>query len=246
MIASEPSPAPSIDRQDFESGILGRPVYRLTLPPPPRSSTLVGPLAVVRERLTREGVGLIACRIKAGDAEAAAALEAAGFRRIECLVTLSRPLGVPREMPPGTGLAMPADHESCLAIGRTAFTFDRFHADDRFPDEAADRLKEAWVRNSFAGRADACLVSRDGATAVGFVMCRFSQGQPAIDLIAVALSHQARGHGRRLVAAAMAHYAPNYATISVATQQSNLPSMALYRALGFAVIGTELTYHWVP
>jgi GNAT superfamily N-acetyltransferase len=246
MIASEPSPAPSIDRQDFESGILGRAVYRLTLPPPPRSSTLAEPLTVLRKRLAREEVGLVACRIEAGDAEAAAALEAAGFRRIECLVTLSRPLGVPQEMPLGTGPAMPADHEPCLAIGRTAFTFDRFHADARFPDEAADRIKEAWVRNSFAGRADTCLVSRDGATAVGFVMCRFSQGQPAIDLIAVALSHQARGHGRRLVAAAMAHYAPNYATISVATQQSNLPSMALYQALGFAVIGSELTYHFVP
>src|SRR5215469_5490676 len=64
MIAREPSPAPSIDRQDFESGLLGRPVYRLTLPPLPRSSTLAGPLAVLRERLTREGVGLVACRIE--------------------------------------------------------------------------------------------------------------------------------------------------------------------------------------
>ena len=246
MIAREPSPVPSIDRQDFESGILGRPVYRLTLPPPPRSSTLAGPLAVLRERLTREAVGLVACRIEAGDGEAAAALQAAGFRRIECLVTLSRPLGVPQEMPPGTGPAMPADHEPCLVIGRTAFIFDRFHADDRFPDEVADRIKEAWVRNSFAGRADACLVCRGGAIAVGFVLCRLPRGEPVIDLIAVAPSHQGRGHGRRLVAAAMAHYARNYATISVATQQSNLPSMALYRALGFAVIGSELTYHWVP
>jgi GNAT superfamily N-acetyltransferase len=245
MTASEPRLAPSLDRQDFESAILGRPVYRLTLPPPPRDG-LARQLALAREHLTRDGVGLVACRIVDGDSEAAAALEAAGFRRIECLVILSRPLGVPQEMPPGTGPAMPADHEPCLVIGRTAFIFDRFHADDRFPDEVADRIKEAWVRNSFAGRADACLVSRGGAKAVGFVLCRLPQGEPVIDLIAVAPSHQGRGHGRRLVAAAMAHYAPNYATISVATQQSNLPSMALYRALGFAVIGSELTYHWVP
>jgi GNAT superfamily N-acetyltransferase len=245
MTASEPRPAPSVDRQDFESAILGRPVYRLTLPPPPHHG-LAGQLAPLRDRLAGQRAGLVACRIEASDAEAAAVLETAGFRRIECLVTLSRPLGAPGEMPPGTGPALPADHEPCLAIGRTAFTFDRFHADDRFPDEVADRIKEAWVRNSFAGRADACLVSRNDATAMGFVMCRLSQGGPAIDLIAVAPSHQGRGHGRRLVAAAVAHYARRHATISVATQQSNLPSMALYGSMGFVAIGFQLTYHFVP
>src|SRR4029077_18976530 len=74
----------TVERQDFDSDIFGRPVYRLKIRGGGKG------LAEALSDLVRAWVGrdiaLCVCRIPAADTDSALALEAAGFRRIECLV----------------------------------------------------------------------------------------------------------------------------------------------------------------
>ena len=131
-------------------------------------------------------------------------------------------------MPNGVSVAQPMDHDACLEIARTAFSMDRFHADERVPKAGADRLKETWVRNSLGGRADTVLVAHDeNSNAAGFVTCLVNSDTAVIDLIAVAPGRQGQGIGTRLVQGAFAHYAGQRSRMRVGTQEKNVASLAL-------------------
>jgi ribosomal-protein-alanine N-acetyltransferase len=233
----------TVERQEFDSEIFGRPVYRLKI----RSGA---GLAEALSELVRSWAGkdmaLCACRIPAADADSALALEAAGFRCIECLVTLTCDLAAWRIPVTGVDLATPADLAACIAIARNAFSLDRLHADPFIPDEIADRQKAAWVRSGLAGGADRCFVIREAGLPVGFLLCRIVAGAAVADLLAVAPAYRRQGHGRRLMEAALAHYANGYPSLRLATQDSNLEAIAIYRRLGFRQTGAELTYHFTP
>jgi len=229
--------------QPFEAGFLGGPVWRLTL-----SAGADGAgLARALERMA--GARLIACRIGDADEAAAGLLAAAGFRAIETLVTYSRPIEAEPapEFGDGVGLAGAGDRGSCVDIGRSAFLFDRFHADPRLDDGAASALKGAWVDNGFAGRADAIVVARRDGRARGFVLCQKPDADTAvIDLIATAPGHQGRGLGRALVLGTLAHYRGRARVLRVGTQDANTASRRLYEATGFEPVGRHRTFHWTP
>ena len=234
----------TVEPQDFDSEIFGRPVYRLKIRGGGEG------LAKALSDLVRGWAGrdfaLCACRIPATDMDSALALESAGFRRIECLITMTCDLAAWRIPVTGIDLATPADLAACAAIARSAFALDRLHADPFIPNEIADRQKEAWVRSGFAGGADRCFVVRESGSPVGFLLGRIVAGTPVIDLIAVAPAHRRQGHGRRLVEAALAHYADGYPSLRLATQDSNQDAIAIYLRLGFRQTGAQLTYHFTP
>jgi ribosomal protein S18 acetylase RimI-like enzyme len=146
----------------------------------------------------------------------------------------------------GIRFATLADHAACAAIGRAAFRFDRYHADTRLDPAFGDRIKEAWVLNDLAGRADVSLVAVSSGTVVGFNLCLLSGDVATIDLIAVAAGHQGRGIGRRLTEAGARHYADRARSYRAGTQANNVASVALYRRLGFRVVAEAVTYHWMP
>jgi ribosomal protein S18 acetylase RimI-like enzyme len=234
----------TVERQDFDSDIFGRPVYRLKIRGGGKG------LAEALSDLVRAWVGkdiaLCVCRIPAADTDSALALEAAGFRRIECLVTLTCDLAAWRIPITGVDLAWPADLGACIAIARSAFSLDRLHTDPFIPNEIADRQKEAWVRSGLAGGADRSFVVREAGMPVGFLLCRIVAGAAVADLLAVAPAHRRQGHGRRLMEAALAHYAGGYPSLRVATQDSNRDAISVYRRLGFRESGAQLTYHFTP
>lgn len=229
--------APLIPQQ-FDSGILGGPVFRLAAGADARAALASPEFATAR---------LVIARIPADAAAEAAQLEAAGFQAIERLLTFERALtATPPDWPEDVRPATPADHAACAAIGRTAFRFDRYHADRRLDPAIGDGIKEAWVLNDLAGRADACLVAVAGGMVVGFNLCLVSGEVATIDLIAVASSHQGRGIGRRLTEAGARHYAGRARLYRAGTQADNAASVTLYRRLGFRVIAEAVTYHWMP
>lgn len=222
---------------DFESGIFARPVWRLDEPDAAGACV---------EAARKAGVFLIACRLAAH--APAGALIAAGFRPIETLVTLARPLD-PAEAGGAPGsvrlAAGPGDARACAEIAARAFRHDRFHADPDVDDKAADRLKADWAANAVAGRADRVFLALDETgRAVGFNACLWRGAAPAIDLIAVDPAAAGKGHGRRLVAAAIAAYAGRAERLLVGTQADNAPSLRLYRAAGFREIARATSYHW--
>jgi ribosomal protein S18 acetylase RimI-like enzyme len=227
--------------QPFETGVLGVPVGRLRL------ADAAGRLPAGLGRLIsvwrRDGVWLVSCRVDKG-APAIGGLEKNGFKAIETLVTLRRDLV---DAPPATGVeaAGAADHDVIVAVARRAFTMDRLHRDGRVPANAADAVRERWIRNDLEGRADASLIVRDGSAVAGFILCLLDGGEAVIDLIAVDVARQKKGIGRALVAGAVAHYAGRARAMRVGTQADNEASLRMYRAVGFAEATRQVTLHWI-
>ena len=235
--------APALDleakHQAFESGIFGAPVWRLTLNEQFGREDLEETL----NRARAEGVALISCRLDENSA-CGMVLKDAGFRYIERLVTFSRPLDDGPRV--AADVAAQEDAEACAKIARDVFSYDRYHADPQVPDTIANEVKRQWVLNGVRGRADAPIVIRADGAVVGFNLCLRRGDTAVIDLIGVAGGYQGRGFGRRLIQAALSHYAGQCEVMTVGTQDINLASVALYEGEGFRAETAAVTYHWTP
>ena len=228
--------AMQVSDQEFESRIFGAPVWKLPhVPEMPALSRLL-------DQARADGVALVSCRMDEG--VPAGNLEAAGFRRIEKLLTFERPL----DDGPGqvADLALEAEAAACAEIGARVFTHDRYHRDPEIPQDVADEIKRQWVLNGVLGRSDAPIVARVDGEIAGFNLCLRRENIAIIDLIGVARPHQGKGLGRALVAAALGHYAGTCRVMQVGTQDTNGPSIALYERAGFVPVRAAVTFHWTP
>lgn len=227
----------------FESEHFGGSVLRLVIAD---SKVVAGrDIALLSHPALEEGARLISCRISASSGYASA-LEEAGYRRVERLLTYWRP--VPSEAVASHGVIEPIEQEfpSIITIGEKNFTYDRFHADPYIENAIADAIKAAWVKNSLMGRADLSLIAKSDGVVSGFVLCVRREGNAEIDLIAVAPEARNRGIGRALVIGAVNRYAGKVEKIFVKTQETNLPSRSLYESCGFQLFKEEETFHFIP
>lgn len=191
------------------------------------------------------GAVLISCRVDGSGA----VLAAAGFRKVETLVTLqfkmaglvAAPSGVPAVRAGNEG-----DVAACRRIAVAALRWDRFHADPAIDDDKADALKADWIENDLRGRADLTLVAEVAGQVAGFCALLQRPDVAVIDLIAVDPDRQGKGIGRALVSAALNHYRQVVPTMLVGTQAGNPSSLSLYRNLGFVEINRADTWHWTP
>lgn len=222
----------------FETACFGGPVWRYNY------EDSIDP-AEVAAAATSRGVKLVMCRIPADTGDAAsAALEQAGFRLIERLVTLERSVAQAPEVLRPVEVAHGEDRQACVDIAVAALRQDRFHADALIDPRIADALKAEWVSNNLMGRAELNLVARDDhGRVVGFNQLSRTGRQAVIDLIAVAPWAQAKGYGKALVAAGLQAFALKADTMRVGTQGTNDASLALYRSAGFKIVNQQLTYH---
>lgn len=190
-------------------------------------------------------------RVMSGDREAIAALVAAGFEKIETLVTWVRALTAPEEPSPPAGMrvrqARAEDLLACRRIAEEAFVCNRFSRDPRMDPDAARRLKGEWMANNFAGRADCILVTIDDAEVTGFIACLRDGPDAVVDLVAVAPDRQGAGLGRFLLEAAAGAYAGRAGNIRAGTQAENSASTRMYRSCGFVQASSQDTFHrWWP
>jgi ribosomal protein S18 acetylase RimI-like enzyme len=233
----------TVSARPFETEMLGIPVAHLDIEGVD-GHELLPKISSALAEAARAGTRLVSCRRPDGDVTVLGALQAAGFRVIECLITLQcdlrRAVG---KMPERVRLATWTDDNAVAAIASSSFRHDRFHADPQVSDEAADRLKGAWARNSVNGRADAVFVTEEGGRLTGFNACLLRGDEAVIDLIGVADVAQRRGFGRDLVAASLAHYAGKAQRMIVGTQSANHASLALYETAGFRIKSTAFTLH---
>ena len=234
----------------FESEFLGIPTFRLEIPAstqnyaPETEALLLQELTIALDEIALIGPHLVTCRRSETDRAVLSTLQVAGFRVIECLITLGCALDRTGGQPPvRVRKSTMADADAAERIGATAFYLDRFHSDPLVSDAAASRLKGAWARNSVAGRADAVFVIEEDGCVVGFNACLLRGDTAVIDLIAVAPGFQGRGLGRDLVAASLAYYAGKAARMIVGTQSTNYSSFGLYQSAGFRIEGSALTLH---
>jgi GNAT superfamily N-acetyltransferase len=132
------------------------------------------------------------------------------------------------------------------AIARTAYVYDRFHADSMLSAEQADRVHEEWMRNSCRGvAADAVFVAVSGERVLGYVTCRVDRDAPAGVIVLVATSKECRGRGvagRTTQRALQWFWDQNVRIVEVGTQLRNVGAGRVYEHAGFRLRNVSLTF----
>lgn len=184
-------------------------------------------------------------RVACADAARAVALADAGFRVVDCGVTLERPPDRGAAAPAGVVMAEATHAEAVAEIGGSAFATSRFHLDPGMPPGAADAIKREWARNCAIGaRGVGVLVAvADGAPAGFLSVLAAADGARVIDLVAVDPAHRGRGLGRALVDAFVARFSRDATALRVGTQAANITSLRLYESCGFRVAATAYAMH---
>ena len=128
-------------------------------------------------------------------------------------------------------------------IAKGSFLFSRFHIDPKINNNIANKIKENWAKNYFCGaRGDEMIVALIKNKPVGFLQLIIKEKELLIDLIGV--SQLAQGNG---IASSMIKFANNNfnrSYIEVGTQVRNLPSINLYKKLGFKLTSSNYVFHY--
>lgn len=211
---------------------------------------------LVETQCAKGGVRHLSARVDAGDFPTIHALEHAGFELIDGIQTFSIDTLVPDSgATKRTDLEIrpyrEADLGQILEIARTAYVFDRFHADAAVPEEAADRVNETWLANSCSGKiADMVLVAASGNRVLGYVTCKIDRDtKPTLgisfgSIVMVATARQAQGRGvaTGITRAALDWFrSMDVRIVEVGTQLRNVPAGRLYEGCGFRLASVSLT-----
>ena len=246
------SSALAVRPQAWESALLGRRAVRLG--PVAASGTYdeqgerLGRLLEfwTRQADDADDVGVATARLDERDAGTLHALEAAGFRFIECLLTFcsTRTVTAP-DTPAAIEVAGPDAAAELGALAGRSFRYSRLHSDPRVALGVADRSRAEWIENACRGNADIVFGAWVEGRAVGFVSCtrvrRDDVDRGCIDLIAVDPELPRRGVGTALVATVLDHYARQERLVLVGTQAKNVPSVNLYLKCGFRLVSSQVT-----
>lgn len=202
------------------------------------------------------GVWHLSARVAASDLSSLHVLEDAGFITVDGILTFALDLKEQRAVEPGVEfkirLATADDAPEAEALARTAYVYDRFHADPFIDRELADELHANWLRNSCEGKAaDAVLIAEDESGLLGFVTCKLpgdiacnSYNSRTGTIVLVASAPRARGRrvAYSLTMAALEWFRRSGCeTVEVGTQLSNIPASRLYQTCGFRLRATSVS-----
>ena len=196
----------------------------------------------------------LSVRVDASDFSSLHALEEAGFKTVDTILTFAFDLS--KQKPSHAKhdfeirLANSADAEQVAALARESFVYDRFHADPFIRKAHADELHAVWLRDSCLGKAaDAVVVAEDDEGLLGFVTCQIQRDTSALGhmvgtivLIASAKRARVQGVGKALVLAATEWlHEQGCGVIESGTQVRNIPSTRLFLSCGFSIVNASIS-----
>lgn len=238
----------------WDSRMYGFPAARLDLvvasDDATRRALVDASLSSARDR----GIRHLIARVDAGDLALTRTLLRAGFELIDGIQTFT--LALPHSFRPFAGvhtrLFEPADLDGILSLARTAYVFDRFHADAAVGAATAGKINEEWLRNSCSGKAaHAVLVAAAGPEVLGYATCKIDRecraalGLAIGSIVMVATAAHARRQG---IAGACTYAALEWfqrhdvGLVQVGTQLRNIPAARLYERCGFRIAANSLTW----
>lgn len=203
--------------------------------------------------LAGEPYDAVAAAVEASDLAAARALADSGFRLLDTKVTYALVLGAAASptAPPEIDVraAGPGECEALVELAREVFAGyrSRFTADPALPAPARAEFYATWMRNSFAGFADAVLVGRVGGRPAGF--CTVKRGAfggarvARIDLVGTAPGLRERGVFRALVAATVRRFPDGLDALVLVSKLDNYAVQAALATLGFRLVSAEYALH---
>ncbi len=231
----------SVTQRDiFLEEILGIPSYRVQKPLKLNSDQFAKTL----------GKSFLYAKTSCSNQAELSHLETLGFQVIERNVTLKQEVGYDFEIGSDQnaryriGKAKADDRKYVEEIARKNFTFDRFHLDPKISNIFADEIKKQWSGNFFLGkRGDSMVVASEKNRPVAFLLLLFGQKEIIIDLIAVDSKHRNNGLAKKMINFSKSNngFSKNFL---VGTQASNIPSLKLYKKMGFQKINTQMVLHY--
>ncbi|HVY93574.1 MAG TPA: GNAT family N-acetyltransferase [Bryobacteraceae bacterium] len=137
-------------------------------------------------------------------------------------------------------------------LARSAYIYDRFHADSAIDADTADRINETWVMNSCLGNmADAVVIASSGDRVLGYVTCRIDEeatrvlgiGCGEIGMVATAAAARNSGVASAATMAALEWFSlQGISFVEVGTQLRNIAAARLYERCGFRLAAASLTW----
>lgn len=196
-----------------------------------------------------QGVCLLSLRLDGTELASLHAAEKVGFRVIESYLTFARNTYQSPDSDKRVRLSVPSEVEIVSEIAYDTFRHNRFLVDPLIPEERARHSRRDWVRNAFAGRAEAIYVAEVEGNIAGFILLRSvenANGQKVglVDLIGIAAQYRGCGLGSALVLQSLYHYHGKLPAVEVGTQVTNVAAVNLYTRLGFRLVRSEFTLHW--
>jgi dTDP-4-amino-4,6-dideoxy-D-galactose acyltransferase len=202
------------------------------------------------------GVWHLSMRLDASDLSTLHALEGAGFITVDGLLTIALDLSRHKSIESSSHnfqirLATSDDADRVADLARTAFIYDRFHADPFITSERADELHATWLSNSCTGAAaDAVVLAEDHTGLLGFITCtlqhdtRKQLGRMVGTVVMVACAESARGRGvayHTLMAALEWFREQGCEIVDSGTQVRNIPCLGLFQKCGFRIVGSSIS-----
>jgi RimJ/RimL family protein N-acetyltransferase len=204
------------------------------------------------------GIHHVTARVDAGDLTSIGALERNGFELIDGIQTFSLRLPPPPVSEKRAAdsitirLYSDSDLPQVLRIARSAYVYDRFHADSALDEKTADRINETWVCNSCLGHmADAVIIASAGDTVLSYVTCRIDKeatrvlgvGCGEIGMVATASRARNAGVASATTMGALEWFAAQgVAVVEVGTQLRNIAAARLYERCGFRLTAVNFTW----
>jgi len=197
----------------------------------------------------------ISIRTDTEDLSSLHALESTGFVMVDGILTFALNLEETKINSEKSNinfrLATAEDSEKAANLARTAYIYDRFHADPSIPTDRANELHANWLRNSCSGKAaDAVILAEENQNLLGFVTCKIHKQTKEYlhktigTIVLVATSMKARGRGiARATTLESLKWFKNHDVdiVDVGTQIANIPASRLYESCGFRLIASSLS-----
>jgi hypothetical protein len=209
------------------------------------------------DRLRETGIRHVAARVDVADMDAVAALESAGFRLMDALVTyFTHPRGPAPTMVREVGRVRPfapRDLDEVLAITEDAYRGfrGRFHLDSHLPPERSAAFYLEWARQCCLGRmADRVVVAENGEGGLhGWASTR--RVEPVSSGAGITLWAGSLGACRRdkpgayagLIRALAAENHANGEVTETQTQNHNIATVRIYDAVGARYVRADYTFH---
>jgi hypothetical protein len=214
-------------------------------------------VAATHDILRARGVRHVSARVDVEDLTAMTALEAAGYRLMDALVTYTtRPHKEPPNAVREVGTVRdfkPEDGAELVRIAEDAYRGfrGRFHLDPHIPDERCDAFYAEWARQCVAHTmADTVLVAEgsDGQL-LGFLA--FRKREPVSTVGGVAVYGGGLGACRRdtpgayagLIRAGTVWAHARDGVAECQTQNYNFPTIRIYEAVGAHYVRADYTLH---
>jgi ribosomal protein S18 acetylase RimI-like enzyme len=137
------------------------------------------------------------------------------------------------------------DEKQIRNLANRSFKYSRFHLDPSIPDEVANRIKNEWAGNFFAGnRGQQMVIAANDNRILGFAQLLFVKDKSiTIDLIAVDKNIRQKGVASNMISYIEENY-HSFEKIIAGTQVANIASLRLYEKCGFKITGANYIFHY--